>query len=277
MNPKKCYICGCVRNCSKYLVNVFENIIKIASIFDEYKIVIAYDHSNDDSLDILLSLKEKYRNIIKIEIIINKNKLSPYRTFNISNARNSIIQYLLNDNDKSYEYFIMMDMDDVCSNLIEQPNILEKYLNHQNDWDSISFNRDDYYDVWALSIDSYLFSCWHFGDTIHSRQQSVHIIREHVVNSLKKLTENELLQCQSAFNGFALYKKEMFINCKYDGHIQNNISLLGNNLIRSQELKYNKQFNMVSVEDCEHRFFHNQAIQLNKAKIRISPLKMFKL
>jgi hypothetical protein len=251
------------------------NIIEIGQVFDEYKIVIAYDKSNDGSLDILLKMKEKYRDI-NIEIFTNENQLTNSRTLNISKARNQILQYIANDNNDSYDYFIMMDMDDVCQNLIIQPNILENYLIKNKDWDAISFNRDDYYDIWALAIDPYLFSCWHFGNTIESRRDSVKIIRKHIQDLLSNLGKDELLTCHSAFNGFALYKKDKFINCNYDGYIVNSMNLLGSRSIHIQEEAYNKPFHIeISSEDCEHRYFHLQAIEKNRAKIRISPLKMF--
>jgi hypothetical protein len=268
-----CYIGGCARNCAIFLEKVFMNIIEIGKVFDEYKIVIAYDKSNDGSLDILLKMKEKYSNI---EILININQLSNSRTVNISEARNQILQYIANDNNDSYKYFIMMDMDDVCQNLIIQPNVLEKYLIQNNDWDAISFNRDDYYDIWALSIDPYLFSCWHFGKTIESRRDSVNIIKKYVQDLLSHLGKDELLTCHSAFNGFAIYKKDKFINCKYDGNIISSMNLLGSRFIHIQEQSYNKPFHIeISSEDCEHRYFHLQAIEKNHARIRISPLKMF--
>ena len=56
----KCFIVGCVMNCEKYLNDVFNNIIKIRELFDECKIIIAYDISDDDSLNILLE-KQKNR------------------------------------------------------------------------------------------------------------------------------------------------------------------------------------------------------------------------
>ena len=48
-----CCICGPVKNCAPYLKKVFENIEKIGSIFDDYKIVIYYDKSSDNSLELL--------------------------------------------------------------------------------------------------------------------------------------------------------------------------------------------------------------------------------
>ena len=48
-----CCICGPVKNCGPYLPKVFENIEKMGSLFDDYKIVVYYDKSNDNTLDIL--------------------------------------------------------------------------------------------------------------------------------------------------------------------------------------------------------------------------------
>jgi len=54
------------------------------------------------------------------------------------------------------------------------------------------------------------------------------------------------------------------------------MNLLGSRSIHIQEEAYNKPFHIeISSEDCEHRYFHLQAIEKNRAKIRISPLKMF--
>ena len=111
-----CYICGCLLNCEKYLHNVFNNIIKIGQLFNNYKIIISYDESNDESLNILLDYQKKYGNI---EIIINKNEKSIYKTENIKNARNSILNFIKNDgNNELYDFFIMMDLDDVCEKTI---------------------------------------------------------------------------------------------------------------------------------------------------------------
>jgi len=53
MFNSKCCICGTVRNCGLYLEKVLQNIEKIGSLFSDYKIVIDYDESNDNSLEIL--------------------------------------------------------------------------------------------------------------------------------------------------------------------------------------------------------------------------------
>jgi len=48
-----CCICGPVKNCGPYLQKVLDNMEKIGSIFDDYQIIIYYDKSSDNTLNIL--------------------------------------------------------------------------------------------------------------------------------------------------------------------------------------------------------------------------------
>ena len=49
----KCCICGTVKNCGPFLEKVFKNIETIGKIFDDYRVIMAYDNSTDNSLKIL--------------------------------------------------------------------------------------------------------------------------------------------------------------------------------------------------------------------------------
>ena len=49
----KCCFCGTVRNCSSYLEKNFENIEILSELFEDYEIIIVYDKSSDNSLEIL--------------------------------------------------------------------------------------------------------------------------------------------------------------------------------------------------------------------------------
>ena len=64
-----CLICGCVKNCEKYLDNVFKNIEQIQKLFHKSKIIISFDISNDFTLKRLIELKQNF----DIDIIINKD------------------------------------------------------------------------------------------------------------------------------------------------------------------------------------------------------------
>lgn len=267
-------ICGTVKNCGPYLNKVIENMIKIGSLFNDYKIIIFYDHSIDNSLKILKLLKSKYPE--KILLYINNKPLSKFRTHNLAYARNFCLNYALQKKDY-YTYFIMMDCDDVNCKEIKL-NILEKYLK-RSDWDGLSFNSNPrYYDIWSLSIYPFNFSYNHFKNnyTYHK------IIGNYINNLLDKCREkeNKLLNCSSSFNGFSIYRLEKFINCYYDGRIRLDLISRENLEIQKNITKSNLVFKKYQTvdgryEDCEHRAFHFQAINKNNAKIRISPEILF--
>jgi len=68
-----CCICGPVKNCASFLPKVLENIEKIGSIFNDYKIVLFYDKSQDNTLDLL----KKYQiNNSKLIFYINEKPVS---------------------------------------------------------------------------------------------------------------------------------------------------------------------------------------------------------
>ena len=275
---KKVYICGCVKDCADYLEKVFENIDKVIDLFADYKILIAHDNSLDNSLEILKSKQTKYN--LEIIDVLENNYITDFtmRSKKISNSRNELISRVYSENKKDFEYFIMMDMDDVCSSTLNINN-LKKYIDDDSGWDSLSFNRPNYFDIWALSIDPYLLSCWHFPGGF----DIVNKIKEHISEKLYKLGPNELLECLSAFNGFAIYKKSKFIDCHYDWQVHSNYDLISKEDIEKNEkalgvpFTIDKAYHQVvnPITDCEHRYFHMKAIEKNDARIRISPLCLF--
>jgi FkbM family methyltransferase len=262
----KVFICGCVKNSSKYLNDVFKNINNIIRLFSDYKIIIAYDDSSDNSLDILHKLGKDY----KMDILKCDNK-SHYVCENICKARNTILQHIRSENKLGANYMIFMDIDDVCADNINIENI-ESMLHRNEEWDAISFNRHDYYHIWALSLDEYVISCQHWDDWV----DVANIMKKYIKKKLGNLNENELLEVYSAFNGLAIYKIEKFINCNYECNFKNNLSHFTENVIKNNEKILNKVIKKELVVDCEHRHFHLDAIKKNGAKIRISPLHLIK-
>jgi glycosyltransferase involved in cell wall biosynthesis len=261
MIPGKCCICGTVKNCGPFLDKVFKNIETIGKIFDDYRIIISYDHSTDNSLQIL----QKYESIHdNLTLHVETEPQTPYRTHNIARARNKCLDIIRN-NFSDYEYFIMIDCDDVCSQPVKLEYILY-YLTINTEWDSISFNKKPYYDTWALSKYPYVFSNMHFKNP------------EGYGTFIEKIIENTppktLIPCLSAFNGFAIYRTEKFINYFYDPTprldlfpkhlIENNIRLCGPMYLKDKG----------AIVDCEHRSFHLMAVN-NGARIRIAPEVIF--
>ena len=283
---KKVYICGCVKNCANFLQGVFINIDKLINLFDDYRIIIAEDSSADVSLEILKNLKTKY----KLDIVhCIENKIPDdfnFRSKKISNARNKILQHINNLDQEDFQYMIMLDMDDVCSGNMDS-NILKRILNNEKivgnkfegDWDSLSFNRKNYYDIWALSVEPYVFSCFHFPGNINV----VEVTMKYISYKLQNMDKEKLLDCYSAFNGFSIYRRHKFKDCVYDWQIKKNFEIISKELIKRNENALGIKMSLEHMchplvnpqTDCEHRHYHLEAIKKNNAKIRISPLCLF--
>ena len=267
----KCCICGPVKNCGPFINKILKNIEIIGAFFEEYKIIIFYDKSSDDTL---LKLKNYQAKNPNFHFYINNTEISQYRTIRLAHARNFCVNYI-NQKLPDFDFFIMMDFDDVnCKKF--KPEILQKYL-YRNDWDALSFNTSPkYYDIWSLSIYPYCFSYNHFENNV----EQYGIIQNYIMERLKNIKKGDLLNCISSFNGFSVYRTKKFLNCYYDGKV--NVNLLPKNYMLAHIKAVNsniifKDYGNVNgfIEDCELRSFHVQGINKNNAKIMMSPEIIF--
>jgi len=266
-----CCICGPVKNCAPYLKKNLSNMDKLGSLFEDYKILIYYDESSDDSLKILKDYQVTNPNML---LYVNSKPVSQFRTHNIANARNFCLNFV-KENKETFPYFIMMDMDDVnCKELNVEP--LVRSLKRE-DWDGLSFNTSPaYYDIWGLSIWPYCFSYNHF----EKNEQFYTIIQNYVTQLLEKLEPGGLLPCISSFNGLSIYRTTKFLNTYYDGRIRLDIvpgiNLLAHSKATGSKIVFKKYITSdCNYEDCEHRAFHIQARQNSDARIMISPEVLF--
>jgi hypothetical protein len=266
-----CCFCGPVKNCGMYLNKVFENIENLSSLFDDYKIIIFYDKSNDDTLQKLIDYQIKNP---KLLFFVNQQPLSKFRTHNLAFARNWCLNYV-KQNKEYFPFFIMMDFDDVNCKEVNKET-LQKYLKRE-DWDALSFNTSPkYYDIWALSIYPYCFSYNHFENNV----QNYNYIQACICEQLKTLAPSQLQPCISAFNGFAIYRTTKFLNTYYDGRIRLDLiskpNLDAHKKAAKSKLVFKKYITVDGrYEDCEHRVFHIMATKNSAAKIRISPDTLF--
>lgn len=269
------YICGCVRNNGNYLEQVFQNIDKIISEIDDYHIIMSYDISHDNSLDILRKKALHYGEEKMTVLEGLPGDLSSIRTQNIAKARNRILEKIIERNAVSeFAYFLMMDMDDVCASPIRMDglrHIFERERSEPLPWDALSFHRDDYYDIWALSIYPFSFSCWHYPSGL----KIVQTMKKYITHILEQTSNKDaLLPCISAFNGFAIYRCSHFLNVYYEWDLEKTLDVIPRNYVETMTKKVQHR-PIFHHEECEHRFFHIRASQLNGARICISPMKLF--
>jgi len=279
----KCVIGACVYNAEKYLKNSFKNLETIitSNLFEEYLLIFSYDNSDDDTLEMLTDYKQemkgKYENV-KIKIIVNTNGMFNIITVNIATARNKILDIIFNTDYKyeyKYDYFIMIDMNYIHEKKLNI-EVLTKHLNTDlvSEWDALMFNMNPYYDIWALSLSPYYISVWHWINPDLVKTKMINNLNE----KLSKLNDGELLECVSAFGGFGIYKTEKFVNCKYTGLFElDKIYKFGINVLNNiKALRgYTRPLPQYHPPDCEHKYFHMDAIKNNEARIRVSPECLF--
>lgn len=265
-------LCFCVRDCGEYLPMIFENIDRLKTRnFIVYSIFV-YDNCSDDSPNLLKEYAQKHPTTTIVRGIENN---SDKRTIRISKARNECLKCVYELS--GIKYHIMIDADDKNASQWNLA-ILEKYLigSADDDWDCMTFNRDDYYDIWALMFDDFRHHCWGF------RKKSfkvVNVMRKAIAEKIanSKATEVEVL---SAFNGFGIYKTARFKGLTYAGTYKNVHDLIADHeRVQTQKCLSQKYRIVVGLditkdrECCEHLSYHLQAVKKGR-KIKISKHKI---
>jgi glycosyltransferase involved in cell wall biosynthesis len=266
-------ISGIMYNCETYVDKILENMQIIGNCFSWFKIIIVADAGTDRTFDLLDKWQQKLSDKL---IVIKGSKSSKYRTENISIARNKVLKRARKlETQKSFDFFIVMDCDDVCSTEINL-DVLKDVIAKKEIWDSVSFpmnTSETYYDIWALSIPPFLISYLHFED-----EDAAHkYLHDTILEKLKNDSE-DWIPVSSAFGGFAIYKR-WFIHLNYDWKISETLKFLS-----PKEIEDNLSATQMQIDptryhgmDCEHRFFHFSALYIHGARMFIYPKNLFKL
>jgi hypothetical protein len=287
----KAHICGTLKGWNKFLPKCFDNIERLGSLFEWYDIIISYDDHSPLITGELEKLKE-FKNYflnknIPFEIVFKDENSTNIRTENISNARNCLLNYMQKCK-QSVDYFIMLDLDNVNGESDIKLNVLRESFDTA-EWDGLTFNRSNYYDIWALCFDEFVCSCFQFDfvrnlvtdEQLKNPQQIItytSLMKKEITERLKN--SKRLYPVYSAFNGFAVYKYDKYINCKYDWKIENTFRYFPYSLYLESLAKYKDILTAPITynnrpSDCEHRHFHFQAFFENKANLFINPESIY--
>jgi hypothetical protein len=258
----------CSYNNEKGLPYVFNNLKILSKQFKNTVVVFCYDKSSDNTLE-LIDMFKKNNDNLTIEIIKNNYSRTNLRTNNIANARNSILEFI-NAKYNTFDLFAMMDCNEYsCIGEIILDTLNDVFTDEMiNNWDSVSFNREaGYYDYWALSFSPFIYSLFHCTNDVGQKMRTC-------FNDLLNININKMFYVYSAFNGFAIYKMNKFIDCRYSSNIYLD-------LFPTEELKKQTEFNeckFINVlrNDCEHRKFHLESIKKHNSKIAIYNKNLFK-
>lgn len=239
-------ICCVIRNCEKTLENEIRIINKSFKQFKKVSWIIVESDSRDFSIQKIKSLQNKFDiNLISLgNLRYNLKK----RTERIAKCRNKYLNILKKKKYNNFDFVAVADLDGV-NNLLNEKKI-NACWNSKKNWDACFANQDaPYYDIWALRHKYWspndCFKTLKFLNSlkINTNQAKRMSYLDRMLKINKKL---DPIEVDSAFGGFAIYKKKIIKNCHYRGLDKNNNEL------------------------CEHVHFNNM-IKRKKAKLFIMP------
>ena len=147
MNQLNVVMCGCVRNNEGNINDTLNALYKSKTLFNNFKMVIYENDSQDKTLDVINNFKNNTDNEdihiisekIPISCYTNNNYFNTYhiRPINISNGRNKLIEYI-ETHYSNYDIMIMIDLDDVSCTF--DYTKLELLFKHLDSFDAITAN-----------------------------------------------------------------------------------------------------------------------------------------
>lgn len=231
-------IVGTAKNIEKYLPETIKKLEMIANLFYQHQIIIYENDSKDKTLSILKEWKSSREDKYDIKIISEKN-IRGRRTHVLSRARNLLLKEALK---YEYEYFIVVDLDDVITDLDEEGILSSFEQNDKVDWAGIGGNQNIYYDIWALRTkDDWLKFDWMECYSKLKDYNHCCISRHREINP-----NDEMIEVDSCFGGIMIYKTKYIKDSYYYG-------------------------GEINKEVCEHVNFNHQIRLKNNGRLFINP------
>ena len=220
MKQYKVIIGGCCRNIESHVKKSLSIIDKIGSKFKDYAVIIYENDSVDSTRDILLKNKKS-----NYYYILENNVKLDSRTARLANGRNHIIDKIFERQKveeraykNPYDFFIMIDMDDVIGSekIVTTIDTCFKY----KDWDMLAANQSNlYYDIWAYRKKGHKETdCWlDVEKDINNGVDYGKALFDNVTHFSAAKPVGGLIEVISAFGGVAIYKISSIEGCRYSG------------------------------------------------------------
>ncbi len=246
----KAVIVGCLKNSANFLLDVFQNLEKLASLFEEVSFIFIENDSTDATKALINAWGTSQKNF-KLFSLDGLDAYEPSRTLRLEVARNAYINAILQDTSlHAHEHMIVMDMDDRGAYPLSLGALTSAlhFLNEKPEHAAVFANQSvKYYDLWALRHPQLCpFDFWHevLKTALHvtSDQEAFDQVYSNVLKRIP--IDAPPIEVESAFGGLGIYKMRFVLNNKarYIGH----------------EYKYFVDESMVfsKLQTCEHVSFH---------------------
>jgi hypothetical protein len=236
------------------------NFATIESWFKETKIVIFENDSVDKTHEILRKWSNGTTKLLLSEL--NLVQKIPIREYRLAYIRNILLKNI----PSTYEYFMMVDIDDVFVTPVKKESF-ESCFRLEN-WDIMTANSyRGYYDIYALRIPNVIeYNCWKRVEELQYKSNyTVERAIDHCVRYFQKFMSNiqTPLYVDSAFNVAILGKtKSLQPCCKYSSTTTATYS--------RSKIFFKIFRKTLNFYDCEHIAF-NRCIRSHGGKILFNP------
>lgn len=268
----KVVFAGCAKNCGKYLPKTLNNIKFYSSLFKKSSTIIVENGSEDNTKEILKNYQEK-NNFFLFRDDLN---ILPHRCQRLEVSRNLIIETIKSNSElKSYDIFIMLDLDDMGIYRIDEKDITNSVnflFSHDKNAAVFANQLGTYYDMWALKDENYCkddFWAEVLKLLIKYKNAKENFSNQHFEKVEKEFIEKKIFSfkrdhppilVKSAFGGFGIYKMKYVI--------LNENKYIGTQLI--ELISADKKKFTIKYQKCEHVSF-NQGLANEGLKLYILP------
>lgn len=233
--PEKVIICGVGKDIEKTMPYTISNLETLGALFDDYRILIYEDNSEDKSAELLIQWAEKNPKVhVQCEIVTNEvqsetccNK-TIHNTFFISEriarARNIVLDQAMNPQYDDYKYLIWIDLD---FDHTFPFNEIANTFNVDKDWDAVFANgvkaNGKYFDTYALRDKILPLGSEFFG----KKWRKMRGKRNKPCLKIK----DPWYPVLSAFGGMGIYKRKAVMGCRYSGVVTEDVEKLAERII----------------------------------------------
>jgi glycosyltransferase involved in cell wall biosynthesis len=224
LSTKKIVILGLARNIGSSIEHSITKLVDFAKNSKEYKIIIFENDSQDNTREILDSLKKDNSNIITIYETHNRPQFGPVqhteRTMALAEYRNTLKEYVkthLSD----YDFVVVSDMDFIDFSDLGCYNSFGWFSTHNNTIDAIAGNAFEYKNVtlanqkslWNYDSWAFRYTWWNQLPILDSMTYSGMLWFGFFIMPVG----SPIIPVNSAFGGMTIYKINSFIQGTYDG------------------------------------------------------------
>jgi hypothetical protein len=250
------FIAGVTRNSAKTLEDEIENLMKCFE-FTDYEFFVVESDSNDETLEILKSISDRYSkfNFIshgKLELIV------PNRISRITHCRNSYMKMFYRDQER-YDYLVVVDLDGINRRL--KTHAVQVGFQVENEG-MISANQlGPYYDLWALRSQNWMEDDCHrrFKDVIDAgKSVRVAFFKIFIIPMFHSRNET-LIKVESAFGGLAIYNSIYLKNFYYS-------ELNVDGIIQCEHVHFNRKVSEYGGKLAIHTDFINAGLTKNAVR-----------